>query len=372
MFRNANSMHRYAFRHTTGCGRPFYPAQDALDGFTPESVAPAAPARGGTSLRKVRLSRVSKTNLGSAGLVHRDMEGKASRGATPPSTPNAKALTPPATPPSLASFSSEKKKRKWIDFGPNEERLGVLPQTSEKKCEAGAPSTRNKNDAHGAAQHAASHKRPSATLDTYLLPDPKRRKSADSPNAEPSRSESTSAKKNRAQFVVKLYDMLNAQQNADIVSWYADGFVIWNRSRFASTVLPLLFNHQKFSSFERQMNFYSFSKMAVSDDFSSTRRMKKTDPTKWKHRLFFKGMSKQNIAGIKRTTDPGKVREIKKSLELVKSRNVTVSKKLTNLTNIAQQLETDLAALPQLPAEGTLGPNTVSYTHLTLPTIYSV
>ena len=36
------------------------------------------------------------------------------------------------------------------------------------------------------------------------------------------------------------------------------------------------------------MNFYNFNKMSVDAELPSKKRMKKTDPSKFKHRLFHK------------------------------------------------------------------------------------
>ena len=67
-------------------------------------------------------------------------------------------------------------------------------------------------------------------------------------------------KKSRARFVMLIFDCLNSEEYKSIVSWYKDAFVIWNRKEFAEIVLPTLFNHNNFSSFERQVNssFFSF------------------------------------------------------------------------------------------------------------------
>mmetsp|Transcript_37615 Transcript_37615/g.55406 ORF Transcript_37615/g.55406 Transcript_37615/m.55406 type:complete len:179 (-) Transcript_37615:424-960(-) len=48
-----------------------------------------------------------------------------------------------------------------------------------------------------------------------------------------------------------------------VASWVKDGdmFVIKNQTMFASHILPQHFNHQKYSSFARQLNFYNFRKI---------------------------------------------------------------------------------------------------------------
>ena len=135
-------------------------------------------------------------------------------------------------------------------------------------------------------------------------------------------------RKSRAQFVVKLFDLLQSGQHAKIVSWYKDAFVIWNRQEFANKVLPTLFNHSNFSSFERQMNFYSFSKMAVDAELPSKRRMKKTDPSKFKHRLFTQHSTPEDVEKISRTTSPNQKVEVVETLRLTKARNAIMSSKI--------------------------------------------
>lgn len=45
-------------------------------------------------------------------------------------------------------------------------------------------------------------------------------------------------------------------------------FVIKDMPRFCADVLPTYFRHSNFSSFSRQLNFYSFKKVLLDDDYS--------------------------------------------------------------------------------------------------------
>merc|ERR1719253_2427897 len=49
----------------------------------------------------------------------------------------------------------------------------------------------------------------------------------------------------------------------EIAAWTADGdmFVVKDPDEFAAQIIPQYFDHNKFSSFARQLNFYGFRKM---------------------------------------------------------------------------------------------------------------
>ena len=52
-----------------------------------------------------------------------------------------------------------------------------------------------------------------------------------------------------------------------IASWSEDGkmFIIKDQKVFEKEVIPQFFDHNKFTSFARQLNFYGFRKMQVSN-----------------------------------------------------------------------------------------------------------
>jgi hypothetical protein len=63
-------------------------------------------------------------------------------------------------------------------------------------------------------------------------------------------------------FLKKTYKMIETC-DPNIASWTEDGemFTIKNPDLFATEVIPQYFDHNKFSSFARQLNFYGFRKM---------------------------------------------------------------------------------------------------------------
>lgn len=52
----------------------------------------------------------------------------------------------------------------------------------------------------------------------------------------------------------------------DLACWSEDGlmFVIKDQKRFENDIIPKFFDHNKFASFARQLNFYGFRKVQVS------------------------------------------------------------------------------------------------------------
>lgn len=58
-------------------------------------------------------------------------------------------------------------------------------------------------------------------------------------------------------FLKKTYTMIDTC-DPSICCWSPDGdmFVIKDQDRFAAEIIPQYFDHNKFSSFARQLNFY--------------------------------------------------------------------------------------------------------------------
>jgi len=63
-------------------------------------------------------------------------------------------------------------------------------------------------------------------------------------------------------FLKKTYKMIESSP-PEVAAWTADGdmFVVKDPDEFASQIIPQYFDHNKFSSFARQLNFYGFRKM---------------------------------------------------------------------------------------------------------------
>ena len=65
-------------------------------------------------------------------------------------------------------------------------------------------------------------------------------------------------------FPQKLMAVLDNDQMSDIVTWlpHGKGFIILQKKRFASEVMPLYFKHSKFTSFTRKLNRWGFTRVA--------------------------------------------------------------------------------------------------------------
>eukprot|EP00977_Amphora_coffeiformis_P021546 scaffold9455_cov163-Amphora_coffeaeformis.AAC.5 len=66
----------------------------------------------------------------------------------------------------------------------------------------------------------------------------------------------------------RMLDKLEADGNSDIVSWCGHGraFVVHDPDRFVSELMPVYFNQTKYSSFQRQLHMYNFSRITSGRD----------------------------------------------------------------------------------------------------------
>jgi hypothetical protein len=171
----------------------------------------------------------------------------------------------------------------------------------------------------------------------------KKRKSKELSNTKCRTTAKKKKKKRKALFVVKLFQFLMSDdQHVDIVSWYKDCFVVWDRNLFEANVLPALFSHNQYASFDRQTNFYNFAKMSIHDQFPTHKRIGKKDPIKYKHRMFYKGASLQQIQSIERSTSPGQIQELTETLECVTVQNSGIVEDIKLLRELIANAQTVL------------------------------
>ena len=103
--------------------------------------------------------------------------------------------------------------------------------------------------------------------------------------------------KTETSFLIKLYTILNDKKNFfKYIHWSRDGksFIITNSNDFTKNVLPKFFNHQKFSSFVRQLNLYNFHKV----------KTKEKEEQKYTHKEFSEDKTIEQIKSIKKPLKP--------------------------------------------------------------------
>lgn len=71
---------------------------------------------------------------------------------------------------------------------------------------------------------------------------------------------STSGEKSKPNFPMKLFEVLESGKYEDIISWLPGGkaFIITNKKRFATDVLPIHFKQSQFTSFTRKLSRWKF------------------------------------------------------------------------------------------------------------------
>lgn len=91
-------------------------------------------------------------------------------------------------------------------------------------------------------------------------------------------------------FLRKTYKMIDTC-DSQIASWTADGemFVVKNPKLFETTIIPQYFDHNKLSSFARQLNFYGFTKMQSKPVHKSEYNTKTAKYLTFYHEKFKKG-----------------------------------------------------------------------------------
>jgi len=110
----------------------------------------------------------------------------------------------------------------------------------------------------------------------------------------------------RAPFPHTTYEMIN-NCDPDLAEWTSDGemFVVKDPEKFSKEVIPEYFDHSKFESFTRQLNFYGFNKVE-----SKVMRIKDIDQKTVNHVTFYNEYFKRNrkdlLGTIQRSTNRGK------------------------------------------------------------------
>ncbi|KAG7348905.1 HSF-type DNA-binding protein [Nitzschia inconspicua] len=93
-------------------------------------------------------------------------------------------------------------------------------------------------------------------------------------------------------FLRKTYHMVDTA-DPDICTWSDDGesFIVKDPKTFEKKIIPQFFKHNKFSSFVRQLNFYSFRKIRYNDEIRIDPELEALTANYWRfyHPKFQKG-----------------------------------------------------------------------------------
>lgn len=73
----------------------------------------------------------------------------------------------------------------------------------------------------------------------------------------------TTAEEEPVTFPQKLMAVLETDQLSDVITWlpHGKGFIILQKKKFASDIMPLYFKHSKFTSFTRKLNRWGFTRV---------------------------------------------------------------------------------------------------------------
>lgn len=144
-------------------------------------------------------------------------------------------------------------------------------------------------------------------------------------------------------FLKKTYRMIETC-DPSICSWTSDGemFVVKNPELFASNIIPQYFDHNKFSSFARQLNFYGFRKIQTkpirNEDF---------DKSTAKHVTFFNDKFRRGrydlLKDIQRSTRGGgaqtSLADQARDMDSMRSTVVTLENRVEELETRWQELQ---------------------------------
>mmetsp|Transcript_10399 Transcript_10399/g.20928 ORF Transcript_10399/g.20928 Transcript_10399/m.20928 type:complete len:465 (+) Transcript_10399:303-1697(+) len=144
-------------------------------------------------------------------------------------------------------------------------------------------------------------------------------------------------------FLQKTWSMIN-NCDPEICEWSEDGetFIVKEPERFASSVIPKFFKHNKFSSFVRQLNFYGFRKVK-NERVRIDEELEAAECNHWRfrHEKFRRGRP-DLLKEIKKTShavaEKEDVDSLKKEVKELRSRLSDMSDDVTRLTSLVETL----------------------------------
>jgi len=143
-------------------------------------------------------------------------------------------------------------------------------------------------------------------------------------------------------FVQKTFSMIDTC-DSNLAEWTSNGemFVVKDPTRFASDVIPKYFDHEKFASFTRQLNFYGFQKVQVKPLMKSD-----IDESTMNHVTFrnenFKRDNPELLVNIQRSTnkpDAPTVQELQRQIDSLNAEIVSYKGEVQQLNDSVELFE---------------------------------
>lgn len=131
-----------------------------------------------------------------------------------------------------------------------------------------------------------------------------------------------------------LIESLTEKEGGEIASWTSDGksFVVKDPDRFAAEAVPQCFNHHKFSSFVRQLNFYGFRKLKPENSHIYLKNIDHTQ-NKWAY-FFHPKFQRGHPEWLKQIRKPHQVEAAdKEEVGALKSEVKALQSQVKNLTS---------------------------------------
>jgi len=125
-------------------------------------------------------------------------------------------------------------------------------------------------------------------------------------------------------FIVKLWQMLADEANFEVLAWdeYGESFHVLGSVSAISKMLSRYFRHNKYSSFQRQLNYFGFQKIKV------------TDGTVIYHHKYFCLDRPDDVPKIKRKTNTGAREKQQRKKALGKRKQAPPASSANDLTSI--------------------------------------
>jgi len=145
-------------------------------------------------------------------------------------------------------------------------------------------------------------------------------------------------------FLRKTHAMIDGC-DPSIAEWSDNGetFVVKDTAKFASEIIPDFFNHNKFSSFVRQLNFYGFRKIKFDPlRLKDAEGREESKYCKFKHDLFRQGrpnlLFQIRKSNYNESADKEEVESLKKEVNDLRHQLNHMSKDMAKLTSVIQYL----------------------------------